>query len=91
MIDKKAFLLMVLLMSQLARAQDSQPTDVKVEQNLVQAVMSENELKYLIERGILILQEDGTLAINKAALKELKKNGYKSGTATDSVICLHGE
>ncbi len=91
MIDKKAFLLMVLLLSQLSQAQETQPSDVKVERKLVQTVMSEDEVKYLLKRRILILQEDGTLIINKAAIQATKKNGYKSGTATESVICLHGE
>ena len=91
MIDKKAFLLMVLLLSQLSQAQESQPTDVKVERKLVQTVMSEDEVKYLLKRRILILQDDGTLTINKTAIQATKKNGYSSGTATESVICLKGE
>jgi hypothetical protein len=91
MIDKKAFLLMILLLSQLAQAQESQPSDVNIERKLVQAVMSEDEVKYLLEKRLLILQEDGTLKINKSAIQATKKNGYSSGIATESSICLEGK
>ncbi len=91
MIEKKAFLLMILLLSQLSQAQESESSDAKVERNLVQAVMSEDEMRYLLESRILLLQGDGTLSINKAAVHATMVNGYKFGTATESVICLHGE
>lgn len=91
MIDKKSFLLMILLLSQLSQAQESQSSDVNVERKLVQTVMSESEVKYLLQKGILLLQEDGTLKINKSAIQAARKNGYSSGTATESSICLEGK
>lgn len=91
MLDKKSFLLMVLLLSQVSQAQQNMPSDIKVERKLVQTVMSEDEVKFLLQKRILVLLQDGTLSINKEAIKTTKENGYKSGTATDSVICLHGE
>ncbi len=91
MLDKKSFLLMVLLLSQVSMAQQNLPSNVKVERKLVQTVMSEDEIRYLLERRILVLLQDGTLIINREAIRATKENGFKSGTATDSVICLHGE
>lgn len=91
MLDKKSFLLMVLLLSQVSQAQQNLPSDIKVERKLVQTVMSEDEVRFLLQKRILVLLQDGTLSINKEAIKATKENGYKSGTATDSVICLHGE
>jgi hypothetical protein len=87
MMDSKIFLLTVLLLSQISHADAQKEKTDNVDRKLVETVISEDELLLLIKNKVLIENEDGTLSLDKKALKEVKKNGFNLEHAAAGSIC----